>query len=114
VQVSDNLNSFGICIGKGNSEICNAVERRGALENDDVENPKDEINNFIDLEEKEIAEEEVDKLILNSLCSEIMDEVMDNDSVYPLYCKTIQKKNSAVRSQKGKSLGSKTNHSGTK
>jgi hypothetical protein len=40
VQVSDNLNSFGICVGKGNSEICNAVERRGALENDDVENPK--------------------------------------------------------------------------
>jgi hypothetical protein len=28
----------------------------------DVENPKDEINNIFDLEEKEIAEEEVDKI----------------------------------------------------
>jgi hypothetical protein len=50
-------------------------------------------------------------LILNSLCSEIMDDVMDLNSAYPLDCKTIPKKHSAVRSQKGKSLGSKTNRS---
>jgi hypothetical protein len=36
------------------------------------------------LEEKEELEnEEVDKLILNSLCSEIMDEVMNLGSAYP-------------------------------
>jgi hypothetical protein len=51
------------------------------------------INNIFDLEEKELAEEEeVDKLILNSLCSEIMDEVMDLDSAYPMDYKTIPKK----------------------
>jgi hypothetical protein len=32
--------------------------------------------------------EEIDKLILNLLCSEIMDEVMDLASAYPKYCNT--------------------------
>jgi hypothetical protein len=35
-------------------------------------------------EEKE--REEVDKLILNSLCNEMMDEVMDLGNAYPLDC----------------------------
>jgi hypothetical protein len=115
-QVADNLNTIGICLGKGNLEIGNAVERLKVLENDRCGelDPKDEINNIFDLEEKEMAEEEVDKLIPNSLCSEIMDEVMDVDSAYLLECKTILKKKSPVRSQKGKSLGTKTKHSGTK
>jgi hypothetical protein len=38
-QVSDNLNSIGICLGKGNSEICNAVERLRAHENDRCREP---------------------------------------------------------------------------
>jgi hypothetical protein len=59
-------------------------------------------------------EEEVDKLILNFLCSDIMDEVMDLDSAYHLDCKTIPKKKSVVRSQKGVSLGTKNNYSGSK
>jgi hypothetical protein len=59
-------------------------------------------------------EEEVDKLILNFLCSDIMDEVMDLDSAYQLDCKTIPKKKSVVRSQKGVSLGTKNNYSGSK
>jgi hypothetical protein len=73
------------------------------------------INNILYLEEKELAEEEeIDKLILNSLCSEIMDDVMDLDSAYPTDCKTIPKKKSLVRSQKGISLGTKNNYSGSK
>jgi hypothetical protein len=44
----------------------------------------DEVSKIFDQEDKELAEEEeVDKLILNSLCCEIMDNVMDLDSVYP-------------------------------
>jgi hypothetical protein len=43
---------------------------------------------FFDKEEKEDLEaEEVDKLILKFLCSEIMDEVMDLGDAYPLDCK---------------------------
>jgi hypothetical protein len=45
------------------------------------------IEDIFDVEEKEEMEnEEVDKLILNSLCSEIMDEVMDLGSAYPNGC----------------------------
>jgi hypothetical protein len=44
----------------------------------------DKIDNIFDMEEKEeIENEEVDKLILNSLCGEIMEEVMDLGSAYP-------------------------------
>jgi hypothetical protein len=47
------------------------------------------LESIFDLEEKkEIENKEVDKLILNSLCSEIMDEVMDLGSPYPLGCNT--------------------------
>jgi hypothetical protein len=53
------------------------------------------VSKIFDQEEKEIAEEEaVDKLILNLLCSEIMDEVMELDSAYPSDCKTIPRKKS--------------------
>jgi hypothetical protein len=47
------------------------------------------VDYIFDVEEKEeIENEEVDKLILNSLCSEIMDEVMDLSSAYPQDCNT--------------------------
>jgi hypothetical protein len=115
-QVADNLNTIGICLGKGSLEIDNAVDRLKVLENDRgrEHGSKDVINNIFDLEEKELADkDEVDKLIINSLCSEIMDEVMDLDSAYPLDCKTIPKKKITGRSQKGISLRTKNNYSGS-
>jgi hypothetical protein len=39
--------------------------------------------------------EEVDKLILNSLCSKIMDEVMDLGSSYPNGCNTTPRARSS-------------------
>jgi hypothetical protein len=39
-------------------------------------------------EKEEIENEDVYKLILNSLCSEIMKEVMDLGSAYPKDCNT--------------------------
>jgi hypothetical protein len=49
----------------------------------------DTIDNIFDLEEKEeIENEEVDKLILNAICSEIVEEVMDLGSAYPKDCNT--------------------------
>jgi hypothetical protein len=43
---------------------------------------------FFEEEKEELENEEVDKLILNSLCSDIMDEAMDLGSAYPKYCNT--------------------------
>jgi hypothetical protein len=49
---------------------------------------RDRICDIFDNEEKEEMEnEEVNKLILNSLCYEIMDEVMDLGNAYPQDCK---------------------------
>jgi hypothetical protein len=71
-----------------------------------------EVSKNFDQEEKELAEEEgVDKLILNLLCSEIMDEMMDLDSAYPLDYKTIPSKKSPSRSHKGKSSDKGNIHS---
>jgi isopropylmalate/homocitrate/citramalate synthase len=72
-----NLESIGINPGNGESEVCKEVDRIKSRENDRcVEQfTKDEVSRIFDQEEKELAEEEeVDKLILNSLCSEIMDQ----------------------------------------
>jgi hypothetical protein len=94
-HVVDNLELIGITLGKGELEVCKAMERIKCHENDRrVEKVNiDEVSNFFYQEEKELAEEEeVDKLILNSLCCEIMDEAMDLDSAYPSDGKTIQRK----------------------
>jgi hypothetical protein len=109
-----NLESIGINPGNGESEVCKEVDRIKSWENDRcVEQfTKDEVSRIFDQEEKELAEEEeVDKLILNSRCSEIMDQVMDLDSAYPLDCKTIPRKKSPWRSQKGKRSDKGNNHS---
>jgi hypothetical protein len=49
---------------------------------------------------------EVDKLILNALCSEIMEEVMDLGSDYPTDCNTTPRikvsSNSTTRAKKRK------------
>jgi translation elongation factor EF-Tu-like GTPase len=49
----------------------------------------DKLDSILELEEKEeIENEEVDRLNLNSLCSKIMEEVMDLCSAYPKDCNT--------------------------
>jgi hypothetical protein len=40
-------------------------------------------------EKEELEREEVDKLILNSLCAELMDEVMDLGNAYLQNCNTM-------------------------
>jgi hypothetical protein len=40
-------------------------------------------------EKEELDNEEIDKLILNSLCGKIMDEVMNLGNAYPKDCKII-------------------------
>jgi hypothetical protein len=105
-HVVENLESIGITLGNGELEVCKAID---SIKTHDV------VSKFFDQEEKELdEEEEVDKLILNSPCSDIMDEVMDLDSAYPVDCKTIPKKKSPRRSHKGKRSDKGNIHSGAK
>jgi hypothetical protein len=99
-QVYDNLNSVGICLGVDKAAICNSVDTIKSLKTGRLreQNTTDLISTVFDLEEKEIAEE-VDKLILNVLCSEIMDEVLDMDSAHPRDGKTIPRQKSTSCSQ---------------
>jgi hypothetical protein len=76
---------------------------------------EDKISSVFDKEEKEKLEaEEVDKLILNSLCSEIMDEVMDLGDAYPLDCKITPGKKSSSSPNGHKKSRSKSNKKGSK
>jgi hypothetical protein len=64
----------------------------------------DFIEDIFDVEEREEMEnEEVDKLILNSLCSKIMDEVMDLGSSYPNGCNiTLRARSSSTPTDNAK------------
>ena len=64
----------------------------------------DKKSNVVEKEEKELAEEEeLDKFILNHLCGEIMEEVMDlgNDQVDLIASKTKPK---SKKSKKGRGI----------
>jgi hypothetical protein len=63
--------------------------------------------NFDEEEKEELENAEVDKLILNSLCSEIMDEVMDLGSAYPKDCNTTPMSKASSSTKK---RGSKKKH----
>jgi hypothetical protein len=69
----------------------------------------DIISEVFDKEEKEELEnEEVDKLILSSLCVEIMDEVMDLGNAYPKDCKITPRNKTSSSSKEVKKIRSKT------
>jgi hypothetical protein len=86
--VMSNLGAVGFSLGQDQSSIASSVSNLRQVEIDRVL-CKPKIDKIFDVEEKEeIENEEVDKLILNSLCSEIMEEVMDLGSAYPKDCNT--------------------------
>jgi hypothetical protein len=60
---------------------------------------------FYQEEKEELENEEVDKLILNSLCCEIMDEVMDLGNAYPQDCIVTPKHKPSSSGKKGRNLG---------
>jgi hypothetical protein len=60
---------------------------------------------FYQEEKEELENEEVDKLILNSLCCEIMDEVMDLGNAYPQDCNVTPKHKPSSSRKKGRNLG---------
>jgi hypothetical protein len=58
-------------------------------------------------EKEELDNEEVDKLILNYLCSEIMDEVMDLGNAYLKDCKITPRQQTSSSSKKVKKIRGK-------
>jgi hypothetical protein len=88
-DVISNLDAVGINLGHDYTTIDSSISNLRHVKLDRlVCKPKvDLIEDIFDEEEKEeMGNEEVDKLILNSLCSEIMDEVMDLGNAYPNGC----------------------------
>jgi hypothetical protein len=74
----------------------------------------DLISEVFDKEEKEeLDNEEVDKLILNSLCCEIMDEVMDLGNAYPQDCNITPGQKESSSSKTRKAARSKTKRKGS-
>jgi hypothetical protein len=90
-HVSGNLKAVGISLGKDIDSVSTSISNIKDIETGRLVNKPniDRIGSVFDREEhEEMENEEVDKLILNSLCSEIMEEVMDLGSAYPMGCNT--------------------------
>jgi hypothetical protein len=115
--VVDNLNAVGISFGNSKELVSSSVAYVKEVEFKRLETTvqEDRINSVFDREEKEEMEnEEVDKLILNSLRSKIMDEGMDLGNIYPLDCE-ITPRNKSSSSPKGvKKPKSKAKNKGSK
>jgi hypothetical protein len=69
---------------------------------------------FLTKKREKLEADEVDKLILNSSCSEIMDEVMDLGDAYPLDCKINPGNKSYSSPNDRKKSRSKSNKKGSK
>jgi hypothetical protein len=90
-EVVNNSEAVGISLGHDEASIDLSLSLFRQVELDRVVcqpnvNKVEEI--FFEEEKEELENEEVDKLILNSLCSDIMDEAMDLGSAYPKDCNT--------------------------
>jgi hypothetical protein len=111
-QVNQSLNTIGICLGSDTDAIGTSLDKIKNLETAILleQSTSDSINTVFDIEEKEMTEEEeVDKLILNSLYSEKMDEVMDLDSAHPSDHNTSPRNKSASPSNRSKKSNKKKN-----
>jgi hypothetical protein len=72
---------------------------------------KDIFSEVFDKDEKEeLDNEKIDKLIINSLCGEIMDEVMDLGNAYPKDCKITPRQQTSSSSKKVRIKRSKAKH----
>jgi hypothetical protein len=110
--VTKNLQSIGILLGNCSNQINLSVKQIKEVEAKRAAEAKnkDMISEVFDEEENE----EVDKLILNSLCSEIMDEVMDLGTAYPKDCKSTPRQHTSSLSKKAKKIRSKAKNKGAK
>jgi hypothetical protein len=109
-NVIDNLQSVGIVLGSSSDQITLSVEQIKEVELGRIVDAgsKDIISEVFDKEKEELENEEVDKLILNSLCCEIMDEVMDLGNAYPHDCNITPRQKPSSTSKRCKKTKSKT------
>jgi hypothetical protein len=101
--VLNKLGAVGISLGQDKSSIVSSLKSLRPAELDRMSSKPNmnKVENIFDEEEEEMENEEADKLILNSLCSEIMDEVMDLGSAYPKDCNTTPiSKSSSITTKK--------------
>jgi hypothetical protein len=99
---------IGVSLGNNDNLIALSVSHIKEIELGRLEGEanRDKISEIFDREEKEELEnEEVDKLILNSLCCEIMNEVMDLGNAYPHDCKITLKHKPSSSGKKVRELG---------
>jgi hypothetical protein len=102
------LSAVGVSLGKNENLIATSVSHIKEIELGRLarEVNRDKISEIFDREEKEELETgEVDKLILNSLCCEIMDEVMDLGNAYPQIAKLLQNISHHPQGKKGRKSG---------
>jgi hypothetical protein len=107
-KVVGNLSALGVSLGSSDNIVSSSVSHIKDIELGRLEGVanSDIISDIFDKEEKEEMEnEEVDKLILNSSCCDIMDEVMDLDNAYPKDCKTTPKHKPSSSSKKVNKTG---------
>jgi hypothetical protein len=109
-EVVNNLGAVGISLGHDEASIDSSLSlfrqvELGRAMCQPKTNKVEEI--FHEEEKEELENEEVDKLILNSLCSEIMDEVIDLGSAYPKDCNTTPMSKASSITKKS---GSKNKH----
>jgi hypothetical protein len=93
-HVVGNLSAVGVSLGTKDNLISSSISHIKEMETGRLEGAvlRDMVSDIFDEEEKEELEnEEVDKIILNSLCCEIMDDVMDLGISYPQDCKNTPK-----------------------
>jgi hypothetical protein len=84
--VVGNLKVVGVSLGSNSYSVLAAVSRVKEVELERLQglNTTDFISEVFDKEEKEeVDNQEIDKLLLNSLCCDIMDDVMDLGNAYP-------------------------------
>jgi hypothetical protein len=93
-HVVGNLSVVGVSLGTKDNVISSSISHIKEMETGRLEGAvlRDMVSDIFDEEEKEELEnEEVDKIILNSLCCEIMDDMMDLGIAYPQDCKNTPK-----------------------
>jgi hypothetical protein len=93
-----NLDVFGINLGHNQTTIDTSISSLRQVEQNRLvcKLEVDLIGDIFDVEEKEEMEnEEVDKLFLNSRCSEIMNEVINLSTAYPNGCNSTPRARSS-------------------
>jgi hypothetical protein len=101
----------GISLGNNSKSISSYVTCVKEIELDRLQQVLDEdkINSVFDNEEKEEREREVvDKLILSSLCNEIVEEVIDLGNAYLRDCNVTPKQKSSSSTKISKTSRSKS------